>query len=85
MYFLGPTCELRKRPKNGALSCLPFPKLQCQPLCKEGYDFGYKPAFLYYCIGKTWYAWSFPPILGPSSNLWPDCGRKCIQYNMYTQ
>ncbi|XP_028412626.1 sushi, von Willebrand factor type A, EGF and pentraxin domain-containing protein 1-like, partial [Dendronephthya gigantea] len=69
-----PTCELQKRPKNGALVCLTIPSYQCQPLCKEGYDFGYKPQDLYYCVNRVWHYWPpFPPF---QPTVWPDCARR---------
>ncbi|CAB4012943.1 Hypothetical predicted protein [Paramuricea clavata] len=68
-----PTCVLHKRPKNGALACQTIPSYQCQPLCREGYDFAYKPKYLYYCVNKIWMYW---PPFPPAEAVWPDCARR---------
>ena len=75
----GLECKKNKPPKNGLAPCNElYPgTFKCSVMCKEGYDFGYKPARLYFCSKGDWGAWSDE---GVATFPWPDCSRKCSVY-----
>ena len=86
-FFLltGKTCPLYEAPKNGALACNEINSdYQCIVMCRNGFDFVFNPAMLYYCQEGEWQF--YVPILYsyPQQLPWPDCSSKLISLFIIT-
>ena len=56
-------------------------QMACRVSCEDGYDFIYRPAELYYCVGENWFTWPlFPKFKIP----WSDCASKCMVFYIST-
>ena len=66
-------------PRNGALACYKAKgDYVCVAMCKNGYDFVFNPAYIYYCLAGQWESYLRPSFPDSKQLPWPHCASKSL-------